>query len=188
MRSISVSIPSKWKRSISLYMLEELKPKHPLIQSFSSLSLFFFFFFFFLNFFIYIYLFSRWKENNYLESTDAAPEVPHLHPTRLPARRTVSRFFFFFFFLGFAPMRLDSCRIGFDSRRIGLIRPKSGHIGHIGTYRPAADTADTAETGRKRPKSALSMAGKSETCILLSFFVNQGLVCVLKIYFNSKNI
>ena len=82
-------------------------------------------------------------------------------------------------------MRLDSCRIGFDSRRIGLIRPKSGRIG---TYRPAADTADTAETGRNRPKSALSMAGKSETCILLSFFVNQGLVCVFKKYFNSKNI
>ena len=53
-------------------------------------------------------------------------------PTRLPARRTASGFFFFFFFLGFAPMRLDSCRIGFDSRRIGLIRPKSGRIGHIG--------------------------------------------------------
>ena len=98
----------------------------------------------------------------------------------------------------FALMRLDSCRIGFDSRRIGLIRPKSSRIGHngrIGTYRPAADTADTAETGRKtaetgrnRPKSALSMAGKSETCILLSFFVNQGLVCVFKKYFNSKNI
>ena len=170
----------------------------------------------------------------YLESTDAAPEVPHPRPTRRDAGRGVrcgcpcvgprlGFFFFFFFFLGFAPMRLDSCRIGFDSRRIGfdsrrigfdsrrigfdsrrigfdsrrigfdshrigLIQPKSGrigHIGHIGTYRPAADTADsaetgrkTAETGRKRPKSALSMAGKSETCILLSFFVNQGLVCV----------
>ena len=103
-------------------------------------------------------------------------------PTRLPARRTASAFFFFFFFLGFAPTRLDSCRIGFDSRRIGLIRPKSSRIGHIGSYRPAADTAEigrkTAGTGRKRPKSALNMAVKAETCILLSFFVNQGIVCV----------
>ena len=108
-----------------------------------------------------------------LESTDAAPEVPHPHPTRLPARRTASAIFFFF--LGFAPTRLDSCRIGFDSRRTRLIQPKSGRIGHIGLYRPVADTA---ETRRKQPKSALNMAEKAETCILLSFFVNQGIVCV----------
>ena len=95
----------------------------------------------------------------------------------------------------FAPMRLDSCRIGFDSRRIGLIRPKSGRIGHIGRIgrRPilpiqAGNRLKQAETGRKRPKSALSMAIKSETCILLSICVNQGLVCVFKKYFNSKNI
>ena len=79
-------------------------------------------------------------------------------------------------------MRLDSCRIGFDSGRTGLIQPKSGRIGHIRLYRPAADTAETgrkmAETCRKRPKSALNMAGKAETCLLLSFFVNQGIVCV----------
>ena len=69
-------------------------------------------------------------------------------PTRLPARRTASAFFFFF--LRFAPtMRLDSCRIGFDSSRTGLIRPKSGRIGHIGSYRPAAHMANTAITGRK---------------------------------------
>ena len=132
------------------------------------------------------------------------PARKHGRGTRgaAPASDAVARasdhvwvFFFFFFFsqiradsARFAPMRLDSCRIGFDWRRIGLIRPKSVRIGHIGTYRPAADTADTAETGRKRPKSALSMAVKSETCILLSFFVNQGLVCVFKKYFNSKNI
>ena len=67
----------------------------------------------------------------------------------------------------FALMRLDSCRIGFDSRRTGLIRPKSSRIGHIGLYRPAADTA---ETGWKRLKSALNMAGKAKTCLLLSFF------------------
>ena len=100
-------------------------------------------------------------------------------PTRLPARRTASAFFFFSRIRAdsarFAPMRLDSCRIGFNSRRTGLIRPKSGLIGHIRSYRPAADTA---KTRRKRPKSALNMAGKAETCILLSFFVNQGIVCV----------
>ena len=124
---------------------------------------------------------------NDLESTGAAPLVPHPRPTRLPARRTASAFFFFFFFFSricadsarFAPMRLDSCQIGFDSRRIGLIRPKSGCIGHIGSYRPAADTGrKTARTGRKQPKSALNMDVKAETCILLSFFVNQGIVCV----------
>ena len=54
----------------------------------------------------------------------------------------------FFFFLGFAPMRLDSRRIGFDLCRIGLIRRESGRIGHIRSYRPATDIA---ETGRNRP-------------------------------------
>ena len=88
----------------------------------------------------------------------------------------------------FVPNRLRFAPNRADSAKIGPYRP-------YWTYRPAADTADTAETGwksaetcRKRPKSALSMAVKSETCILLSFFVNQGLVCVFKKYFNSKNI
>ena len=114
-----------------------------------------------------------------LESTDAAPLVPHPRPTQLPARWTASVFFFFFSdsrrlssiradAARFAPMRLDS-------RRTGLIWPKSGRIGHIRSYRPAANTA---ETRQKRPKSALNMAEKTETCILLSFFVNQGIVCV----------
>ena len=106
--------------------------------------------------------------NPRLESTDVAPEVSYPRPTRLPACRTVSAFFFSRICTDsarFAPMRLDSCRIGFDSCRNRLIRPKSSRIGHIGSYRPAADTADTAETGqktaeicRKRPKSALNMA------------------------------
>ena len=90
-----------------------------------------------------------------LESTDAAPEVLHSHSTRLPTRRSASAFFFFSRIRAdaarFAPMRLDSCQIGFDLRRTGLIRPKSGRIGHIGSYWPAADMA---ETGRKRPKLA----------------------------------
>ena len=124
-----------------------------------------------------------------LESTDAAPEVPHPRPMRLPARQTASAFFYIYFFsriradsARFAPMRLDSCRIGFDLRRTGLIRPKLGRIDHIGSYRPAADTAETGrktvETHRKWPKLALNMAGKAETCLLLSFFVNQGIVYV----------
>ena len=56
-------------------------------------------------------------------------------PTRLPARQTAPTFFFFFFSriradsTRFTSMRLDSCRIGFDSRRTGLIRPKLGCIG-----------------------------------------------------------
>ena len=74
------------------------------------------------------------------------------HPTWLPARRLAFAFFFFSQIRAdsaqFALMRLDSCRIGYDSRRTGLIRPKSGCISHIGSYRPAA------ETGWKRPKHA----------------------------------
>ena len=56
------------------------------------------------------------------------------------------RFFFFFSRIRadsarFAPMRLDSCRIGFDSHRIGLIRHESSHIG-----------ANRAESARIREK------------------------------------
>ena len=102
---------------------------------------------------------STTSPQTHLKST---PEVPHLHPTRLPARRFASAFFFFFFFffLGFTPTWLNS-------HRTGLIRPKSSCIGHIGSYQPSADTAETCW---KRPKSALNMAGKAETCLLLSFF------------------
>ena len=128
-----------------------------------------------------------------IESTDVAPEVPYPRPTWDAASNAIARtsiricvFFFFFFFLGFASTRLDSCQIGFDSRRIGfdsrrtgLIRPKSGRIDHIESYQLAAETGrKTAETCRKQSKSALNMAGKAETCLLLSFFVNQGIVCV----------
>ena len=116
--------------------------------------------FFFFNIFLWVIL----------ESMDAAPEVPHPLPTRLPARRTASAFFFFFFFfLGFAPIRTDAAR--FMPNRLQFA-PNRADSAKIGSYRPPA------ETGRKRPKSALNMAGKAETCILLSFFVNQGIVCV----------
>ena len=125
-----------------------------------------------------------------IESTDVAPEVPYPRPTWDAASnaiaRTSIRVCVFFFFLGFASTRLDLCQIsfdsrqiGFDSRRTGLIRPKSGRIDHIGSYRLATETdRKTAKTCRKRPQSALNMARKAETCLLLSFFVNQGIVCV----------
>ena len=54
------------------------------------------------------------------------------------------RFFFFFFHI-FAPTRLDSHRLSFDSRQTGPIRPKSGRICRIGSYRLAT------ETGRNQP-------------------------------------
>ena len=90
------------------------------------------------------------------------------------ARASVLRLSFFFFFPS------DSGRIGFDSCRIRLIRPESGRIGHIRLYWLATDTA---ETGRKRPKSALKLAGTAKILtskVFLAFlflcFVNQGIV------------
>ena len=53
-----------------------------------------------------------------------------------------SFFFFFFFFFFFSPTRFDSRQLGFNLRRIGLIRPKSDRIGPIGSYRPATETAE----------------------------------------------
>ena len=118
--------------------------------------------FFFFNIFLWVIL----------ESMDAAPEVPHPLPTRLPACRTASAFFFFFFFSDsrrFGSICTDAAR--FMPNRLQFV-PNRADSAKIGSYRPPA------ETGRKRPKSALNMAGKAETCILLSFFVNQGIVCV----------
>ena len=98
------------------------------------------------------------------------------------ARASVPRLSFFFFFFS-----SDSGRIGFNSCRIRLIRPESGRIGHIKSYWPATDTA---ETGRKRPKSALKLAGTAKILtskVFLAFlflcFVNQGIVmCFLRIF------
>ena len=99
--------------------------------------------------------------------------------------------FFFFFFSDshrLGSIRADAARFVPNRLRFAPNRANSAKIGPYRPYRTYQPAADTAETGRKRPKSALSMAVKSETCILLSFFVNQGLVCVFKKYFNSKNI
>ena len=98
-------------------------------------------------------LFPTWIQFSYaLESTDAAPEVPHPCLTRDAASDAVARVsvrvcVFFFFFLEFVPTRLNS-------RRRGSIHAESASI--------------CAESGW--PKSALNMAGKAETCLLLSFF------------------
>ena len=132
-----------------------------------------------------------------LESTDAAPEVPHPCSMRPNAGCGVRcgylnvgprlRFFFFFSWIRvnsaqFAPTRLNLCRIGFDLRRTGLIRPKSGRIGHIG--------ADTIETGRKWLKHAENGRNllwiwleKPKLAFFFLFFVNQGIVmCFLRIF------
>ena len=133
---------------------------------------------------------SQWSGG--LESTDAAPEVPHPRPTRLPSRRTVSAFFFFFSRIRtdlarFASMRLDSCWIGFDSRWTGLIRPKSGRIGHIGSYQPTAETGQkTAETGRNTPETAeigLEYGRKSRNLHSSFFFCeSRHSMCFLRIF------
>ena len=98
---------------------------------------------------------SQWSGG--LESKDAAPEVPHLRPMRLPARRTASVFFFFFFS---------------DSRRLGSIRADAARFvpnrlwfalnrvdsAKIGPYRPywvvSADGRNRSENGWNRPKHA----------------------------------
>ena len=143
----------------------------------------------------------RRKEEEKLESTDAAPEVSHprptqhntgrdatrcgtRRPTRLPSRRTASEFFFFFFFpriradsTWFTLMRLNSCRIDFNSRRTGLIRPKSGRIGHFGSYRPAADT------GRKTAETGLEYGRKSRNLHSSFFFCeSRHSMCFLRIF------
>ena len=98
---------------------------------------------------LYIFKFIKFNLNHRLESTDAVGRVPHQSPTRpdaasdADALASVPRLSVFF--LGFAPTQLDSHQFGFDSRRIGLIRPESGRIGHISLYWPAI------EIGRNRP-------------------------------------
>ena len=102
----------------------------------------------------------------------------------------VCAFFFFFF--------ADLCRLGLirvDTARFvpNWLRfvPNRADSAKIGPYRPyrvvsagGQDRPETAEIYRKRPKSALNMARKAETCLLFFFFflfsffffVNQGIV------------
>ena len=125
-----------------------------------------------------------------LESTDAAGRVPQPRLTRLPTHWCRVWVFFFFFpqinadLARFVPTQLDSRRIGFDLRRIGLIWPE---LGRIGSYWPVAKTA---ETGWKWPKSALKLIRTAEILTLEVFlaffflcFVNQCIVmCFLRIF------
>ena len=85
------------------------------------------------------------NEEIYLESTDAAPEVPHPRPTRLPARRTASAFFFFFFFS--------------DSRRLGSIRADAARF-VPNRLRFAPNRTDSAKIGPYRPYRVVSTSGR----------------------------
>ena len=104
-----------------------------------------------------------------LESTDVVGRVLHPCPTWLSVRQCRIWVFFFFFFswiransAWFTPMRLDSCRIGFDLRQTELIRPESSHIGHIGSIGQRLIRSKHIRNGQNRLKSALNLAGKAE--------------------------
>ena len=81
-----------------------------------------------------------------LESTDAAPEVPHPRPTRLPARRTASAFVFFFFFFS-------------DSRRLGSICTNAARF-VPNRLRFAPNRADSAKIGLYQPYRVISAGGR----------------------------
>ena len=77
-----------------------------------------------------------------LESTDAAPEVPHPRPTRLPARWTTSALFF-----------------SSDSRRLGSICADAAQfVPNRLWFTP--NRADSAKIGPYRPYRALSAGGR----------------------------
>ena len=126
-----------------------------------------------------------------LESMDVALEVPHPRSTRLPARWSAFALFFFFFFV-------DLCRLGLIRVDTARFMPNRADSAKIGPYRPyrvvlagGQNRPETVEIYRKRPKSALNMARKAETCLLFFFFflfsffffVNQGIVmCFSRIF------
>ena len=104
-----------------------------------------------------------------LESMDAAPEVPHPRPTRLPARRSASAFFFFFFFsdsrqcgsimlnrLQFAPNWVDSAKI----------RPYQPYrvVSAGGRY-----GRNRSENGRNLPSSFFFCESRHSMCFLRIF-------------------
>ena len=87
-----------------------------------------------------------WWSGFCLWSTDAAGRVPHWSLTRPNARHSCPRvgatselFFVIYFFHRFALTQLDSARLGFDSRRIRLIRPESGCIGRQPKWQKQAE-------------------------------------------------
>ena len=125
--------------------------------------------------------------NPCLESTDAAPEVPHPRLTRLPACQTASAFFFFSDSRQLGSIRADAARFVPNRLRFAPNRADSAKIGPYRPYQVVSAggrySRDRLENGRNMPKSALNMAGKSETCILLSFFFeSRHSMCFLKIF------
>ena len=148
--------------------------------------------------YIYIYIF-KIQQRSYLvhtalifvrsrlESTNAAPEVPHPRPTQDAASNMVARasirvcvFFFFLDSRRLCLIRTDAARFMPNRLRLAPNWADSAISGCIGRQpiRPKH-----AGNGRNMPKSALNMAGKAETCLLLSFFVNQAIVmCFLRIF------
>ena len=95
------------------------------------------------------------KEGDKLESTDAAPEVPHPRPTRLPARRTASAFFFFFF----SRIRADAARFVPNWLRFALNRADSAKIR---PYRPYRVVLAGGRYGRNRPEKGRNMPETDE--------------------------
>ena len=112
--------------------------------------------------------------------------MPHSRPTWRDVGHSVRRgclhvgpcLLFFFFF---SRIRTDAARFApnrADSAKIGLYRPYQvvSAKGRYGRNRP-----ETAETCRKRLKSALNMARKPDTCLLLYFFCESRIVmCFLR--------
>ena len=80
-----------------------------------------------------------------LESTDAAPEVPHPRPTRLPAHRTASAIFFFFF--------SDSRRLSSICTDAAQFAPNRADSAKIGPYRPYRVVSAGGRYGQNRPKN-----------------------------------
>ena len=104
--------------------------------------------------FISLSLLLRWQAYK-LESTDAAPEVPHPRPTRLPTRRTASAFFFFFFsdLRRLSSIRVDAAQ--FVPNRLRFA-PNRANLAKIGPYRPyrvvSVGGRNRSENGRNRLK------------------------------------
>ena len=90
---------------------------------------------------------STTSPQTHLKST---PEVPHLHPTRLPARRFASAFFFFFFSRIHADLAQFTPNWS-DSAKIELYRPYRV-VSAIGRY--GRNMLETAEIGLESSRNS----------------------------------